>query len=693
MRNSRSVLLAISRVALVLAFLAFLHHEWHALLGHEPLHIPALYAATLVAALLIWIPDREVRGWTWTAFIVLTIGMTLVTLTFTVWSVAAISSVAVATFNLWRLHQQRAPARIVVEGTRVFIPLEMKITPQAAPQVTGQKRSPEKRARVAAPSTKPAVAEQVAVIPVPSPQAAPMQEPRAVRAEQMTIPTWDFSENVRNPRHNFSAVVGMQATKARLLGAARQILGTPKTHRNGILLFGDPGNGKTFFAEGLAGELNVPFLSISYGDTASKWINETPEKVKAVFTEARRIGNCVLFIDEIDSFIKPRDGNGHPMDRDLTNVLLAESVGVRGSKVILVAATNFLDQVDSSGTRDGRFDFKVELPAPDLACRIALLARSITEELGEDFAEIEPITALARRWEGFSAARMTALAGQLREMHRDAQFTGPVTFEIGMKAMRLLQGRKGRLPEDVKDIPAIIMPDASRNVLRDLAYRMREIENLEKLGSTLPRGVIFVGPPGSGKTQAAMSLAKASDWAFLKITGADIIADSRAWDRLYREACDIRPCVVFIDEADGILQDRRHTGHGMATEKILDTLDGAAGKTPDVLFVAATNHYERFDAAAMRSGRFDDEIHFDVPSDKAMAAYIRNIIASKLQGTWKVDPGAVVEMIRLLAGRTIADADALLRKAITIAALRRMHERTTDFRASDVVQGARAIFI
>ncbi len=401
----------------------------------------------------------------------------------------------------------------------------------------------------------------------------------------------------------------------------------------------------------------------------------------------------MLFIDEIDSFIKPRDGNGHSTYIDLTNLLLTETVGLRGSKVVLVAATNFLDQLDSAGKRDGRFDYKIELPAPDLAARIALLSRSITEELGEDFAEIEPITALARRWEGFSAARMTALGGQLREMHRDAQFTGRVTFEIGMKAMRLLQGRKGRLPEDVKDISAIIMPDASRGVLHSLAYRMREIENLEKLGSTLPRGVIFVGPPGTGKTQAAMSLAKASDWAFLKITGADIIADSHAWDRLYREACDIRPCVVFIDEADGILQDRRHTGHGMITEKILDTLDGAAGKTPDVLFIAASNHYERFDAAAMRSGRFGDEIHFDVPSDKAMAAYIRNIIASKLQGTWKLDPGAVVEMIRLLAGRTIADADALLRNAITIAALRRMHEHTTDFRASDVVQGAGAIFI
>jgi transitional endoplasmic reticulum ATPase len=191
-----------------------------------------------------------------------------------------------------------------------------------------------------------------------------------------------------------------------------------------------------------------------------------------------------------------------------------------------------------------------------------------------------------------------------------------------------------------------------------------------------------------------MAVAKASDWAFLKITGADIIADPRSWNRAYREACDIRPCVVFIDEVDGILQDRRHTGHGMLTEKILDTLDGAAGRTPDVLFIAATNHYERIDTAAVRSGRFEERILFDVPTNRAMAAYVRKILSSKLEGiAWKVEPQAIVEMISLLAGRTIADADALLRKAITLAALRRMHEHTADFRAADVIQSARAIFL
>jgi transitional endoplasmic reticulum ATPase len=80
-------------------------------------------------------------------------------------------------------------------------------------------------------------------------------------------------------------------------------------------------------------------------------------------------------------------------------------------------------------------------------------------------------------------------------MRREGEFSGPVTFDIAMRAMRLLQGRCGRLPENVKAVDDIIMPAASRNVLRDLAYRMREVHRLEQIGGSLPRGLLFFGPP------------------------------------------------------------------------------------------------------------------------------------------------------------------------------------------------------
>jgi transitional endoplasmic reticulum ATPase len=76
---------------------------------------------------------------------------------------------------------------------------------------------------------------------------------------------------------------------------------------------------------------------------------------------------CVLFIDEVDPFLKPRDGSGmsHSMDQDVVNALLKEIVKLRNARVVLVAATNYLDLLDRTAIRSGRFDFRNKVPAPD----------------------------------------------------------------------------------------------------------------------------------------------------------------------------------------------------------------------------------------------------------------------------------------------------------------------------------------
>ena len=147
-----------------------------------------------------------------------------------------------------------------------------------------------------------------AASPVRPPQAAmPGSAPDPVRTPE---PAYSFDELVAKPRFDFSSIVGMADTKSRLLSAAREIIGSPDRARNGILLFGEPGNGKTMFAEALAGELGVPFFALDYGSVASKWINETPAKVKAAFAQALRLGQGVFFLDELDSLSQASRG-GH----------------------------------------------------------------------------------------------------------------------------------------------------------------------------------------------------------------------------------------------------------------------------------------------------------------------------------------------------------------------------------------------
>lgn len=639
-----------------------------------------LFAATLIAALCIWLPNPTVRGWAWTAFIVLATGMLPLVLMES--SITALVLVIAAAAGLvcghhrrrTRQSQPQSPFRLVVNGTQVWVPLAMKITPQPG----GGRET-----HTFQPVTRPAPAPVRSATPGPAaPPTRPSSPAKVPRPQPAPVPQYDFGDCVRTPRYAFDAVVGMADTKKRLLAAAQDVLAGCEPMRNGIVLFGESGNGKTLLAEALAGQLGIPFLSIAFGDAASMWVNETPQKVKAIFNAARKLDTCVLFIDEIDSFLKARDGHAHHMDRDLTNVMLTETVALRGSKVVLLAATNFIDSLDGAGIREGRFDFRIEIPAPDLRTRQVLIWRAV-RALGEEFVERRAIESLARRWEGFSVARLTALHGQLREMHRETALTAPITFDVGMHAMRLLQGRKGKLPENVKEIDEILMPDASRDALRDLAFRMKHAFSLEEAGGKLPPGVILVGPPGTGKTMSAMALAKEAGWAFLSITGAEIIADPKAWDRLCRTARDIRPAIVFLDEADGILRDRQFSHYGMLTEKILTTMDGAGGRVRDVMFVAATNYCERIDAAALRGGRFEEKIVFDVPAAVDMAAYVSNTF-SRVARDYRISTQAIRLVIDRLVGRSIADADAVMQKVIDAAAVRRLREQTRDIRPGDV---------
>jgi transitional endoplasmic reticulum ATPase len=381
------------------------------------------------------------------------------------------------------------------------------------------------------------------------------------------------------------------------------------------------------------------------------------------------------------------------MDQDLTNVMLTEIVALRGTQVVLIGATNFLEKLDPASVREGRFDYKIEIPAPDLEARKAILRKSIGEALGFAAVDSAVVLSLAERWEGFSASRVSSIEWQLKEMRREGVIgSGMVTFDIGMQAMRRIVGRKGRLPEDVKSIDEIIMPHASRDVLRDLTFKMKNLHSLEKVGGRIPAGMVFFGPPGTGKTQAAMALAKESGFAFLKTTGAEIMAKSETWDKLVREAKDIRPVIVFLDEADDILRDRRYSNVGTLTNKILTTLDGGAGKVRDVVYIAATNHFGNLDPATVRGGRFEEKIAFDVPEAENTARYV----SAKLEkvsraGAYTVDASVVDGLLEALTGRSIADADSVLQKTVDTAAVRRLREGSAEIRPDDVRAAARTV--
>lgn len=482
----------------------------------------------------------------------------------------------------------------------------------------------------------------------------------------------------------FDFIVGMPDLKARLLKAGQEIKSRESGARNGILLSGEPGNGKTVLAEALAGELKLPLLSVSYGDVASKWINQTTEQVVAVFTAARAQAPCVLFIDEIDSLISSRDGNstGFEESARTTNAILTEIVKLRGSGVVFMAATNYLDKLDAAAIREGRFDYKIEVPAPDQEAREAIVAASFTKHAPRGAAIGKgALSRAAKRWSGFSASRMSAVG---QEAASKVQAGESVSFENLMQAMRVIQGRAGKVADDVPLLNDLSLTMEMRAPLKQLALRMQNITEIEEMGGSVPRGVLFRGPAGTGKTLTAQSLAKTAGWGFLSAAGSDLVRDPTKIEKLFRDAAEIRPCVIFLDESDDLLQNRDYSANPDATNKFLTVMDGAGGKTPDVMIIAATNYPERLDPATLRGGRFTEKIDFAVSDESQAAALAANWLAKLRLPT---EPALSKDvLVKLLRGHSPANINAALQLAVDNVAARSLTGGKKVITMNDVKQ-------
>mmetsp|Transcript_6253 Transcript_6253/g.12390 ORF Transcript_6253/g.12390 Transcript_6253/m.12390 type:complete len:678 (-) Transcript_6253:774-2807(-) len=400
----------------------------------------------------------------------------------------------------------------------------------------------------------------------------------------------------------------------------------------GILLHGPPGCGKTFLADAIAGELDLPYLKVHAPELISGVSGDSEKRIRDLFQEARQLCPCLVFIDEIDAISSRRESANKDMERRVVAQLLSSIDNVVPHPVVVIGATSRPEVLDGALRRAGRFDREVEIRAPDQTGRegiLRALCRKLRVGADVDFSLLSLKTA------GYVGADLAALAssaatGSIRRIlsaacHEHSASIQPeelhfddakILLEDFMGAIAKLQPSAMR--EGFTTIPDVswdaigALEDVREDLKLSVVEPIRNPGHFEQVGIDAPVGVLLYGPPGCGKTLLAKAVANESGANFISVKGPELLnkyvgESEKSVRRVFQRARASSPCIIFFDELDA-LAPRRGTGEssgGNSSERVvnqlLTELDGIDSRR-QVFVIAATNRPDIIDPAMLRPG-------------------------------------------------------------------------------------------
>ena len=212
-----------------------------------------------------------------------------------------------------------------------------------------------------------------------------------------------ISSEIKKKGEGFAAVAGMEELKQQMREEVIEPLHNPEEyHRygitipNGMLLYGPPGCGKTFFAKHFAEEVGFNFMCITPATLKSRYVNATQENIAKMFKEAEENAPTVIFIDEMNELVPNRDdGNVHEMSRSAVNEMLAQMDRTGEKGVFIIGATNYPNMIDPAILRAGRLDKKYYIGVPDKKARMALFKLYLEKrpyDFGLDYQQLADMT-------------------------------------------------------------------------------------------------------------------------------------------------------------------------------------------------------------------------------------------------------------------------------------------------------------
>lgn len=225
---------------------------------------------------------------------------------------------------------------------------------------------------------------------------------RKILSQQQSDNT-PVSSAIKKKGEGFAAVAGMEELKQQMREEVIEPLHNPEEyHRygvtipNGMLLYGPPGCGKTFFAKHFAEEVGFNFMCITPATLKSRYVNATQENIAKMFKEAEENAPTVIFIDEMNELVPNRDdGNVHEMSRSAVNEMLAQMDRTGEKGIFIIGATNYPNMIDPAILRAGRLDKKYYIGVPDIEARIALFRLYLKKrpyDFGLDYHQLADMT-------------------------------------------------------------------------------------------------------------------------------------------------------------------------------------------------------------------------------------------------------------------------------------------------------------
>ncbi len=391
-----------------------------------------------------------------------------------------------------------------------------------------------------------------------------------------------------------------------------------------VLFKGPPGTGKTMLASKLAKILGSHFHRATLSDLKHPHLGRSGQLVAELWAKLRASKPAVLFLDECDSiFAKRGAAETDAVALEVVQAFLAQWDG-KEAGIWILGATNRRDRIDDAIL--SRFGMEMEIALPDQQARYEILRRELStlQYQGNIPAQVAESTI------GMSGRNLAMLAGKVFA----AAYPGEIAVHHFQSAIQTMRVAGNTSVDEEATWKTLVLDEETEQKLKTLCSLLKNVEAWKAQGVSIPTGVLLVGPPGTGKTQIARTLANESGLSFIGASTADIKANflgqsANRVQQIFARARAAAPGILFLDELGVLARDRTVSGSDALLQEIigqlLQEMDGIQTSKAHVFLLAATNHADQVDTAIL--SRLQQQIEIPLPDIKArirlLSIYLR----------------------------------------------------------------------